>query len=334
MDSTTPGRGRVTAGGGRAGEGRQLSRADRVRLAETFRIGERFGDEVWNGWSRVPFAVLLVSPEREFLVRHPRPSKDFTLAGHDRLLRSDVYLRDRTFPTNLLAAFPAVGGMPTVVIGRPEQTVARTSTRWVLALLHEHFHQMQESHPRFLREVDALGLARGDRTGKWMLDFPFPYDDPGVGREFLVLCRAAREALGSIGRMDLPDAFAAYLDIRRGFQRLLSPDDYRYFSFQLWLEGVALYTELRIARLASGFRVREAVRMLGDYTSLRHEAEGLHARILDGLRKPVLHKTRRAAFYPLGAAEGLLLDEVNPRWRRSYFTWMFRLEEHYPCYRR
>ena len=162
----------------------QLPHPDRVRLAEAFRIGQRLGDEMWRGWSGAPFAVLLATPKHEFLVRHPQPSKDFALIGHDKALRSDVHVRDRRFPTNLMAAAPAVGGISTVVIGRPEDTEAATSTRWVLTLLHEHFHQMQDSLPGFFRATEALGLARGDRTRRWMLDFPFPYDDSEVGRRF------------------------------------------------------------------------------------------------------------------------------------------------------
>ncbi len=40
-----------------------ISEIDRVRLGETFRIGDRLGDQIWRGWSKAPFAVLLVTPE-------------------------------------------------------------------------------------------------------------------------------------------------------------------------------------------------------------------------------------------------------------------------------
>ncbi len=68
-----------------------LSEVDRIRLAEAFRLGESLGDRVWKDWDKAPFAVLFVTPEYEFLIRHPRPSKDFTLIGYDPMLRSDVY---------------------------------------------------------------------------------------------------------------------------------------------------------------------------------------------------------------------------------------------------
>jgi len=47
-----------------------LAQIDRVRLREVFRLGDSIGDRVWPGWSKAPFAVLLVTPEYEFLVRY------------------------------------------------------------------------------------------------------------------------------------------------------------------------------------------------------------------------------------------------------------------------
>jgi hypothetical protein len=52
----------------------RLPETDRIRLAEAFRIAEALGNRVWSGWDKAPFAVLLVTPQNESLVRHPRPS--------------------------------------------------------------------------------------------------------------------------------------------------------------------------------------------------------------------------------------------------------------------
>ena len=84
---------------------------DRVRLAEAFRLAAAIGDSIWPGWTSAPIAVLLVTPDREFLIRHPRPSADFTRIGYDSLLASEVYVRNRTMSPNFLATFPAVGGL-------------------------------------------------------------------------------------------------------------------------------------------------------------------------------------------------------------------------------
>src|SRR5690349_11760726 len=90
-----------------------ISETDRVRLAEAFRLGDKLSETVWQNWSKEPFAVLLVTPEYEFLVRHPSPSADFTEIGFDKALNSKVYYRKRTFNQSFLATFPAVGGVST-----------------------------------------------------------------------------------------------------------------------------------------------------------------------------------------------------------------------------
>jgi hypothetical protein len=299
---------------------------DRIRLAEAFLLGEKLADRVWPGWSKAPFAVLLVTPEHEFLVRHPQPSKDFTPIGYDALLKSEVYFRKRVFQPALLATFPAVGGISTIVIGQPENTAAKTSTRWVVTLFHEHFHQLQDSQPDFYTAVNALGLARGDQTGMWMLNFPFPYEKTEVKEQFSVLSRALAEALRS-SRRDFPEKLAAYLAARQRFQQMLAPDDLKYFSFQLWKEGVARYTEYRIAKeAATSYAPTRRFASLKDFKSFANDASQTLGRIIDELQTLSLDKWQRTAFYPLGAGEALLLDRLKARWQKLYFKEKFSLD--------
>src|SRR5687767_15344770 len=175
-------------------EKRALREVDRIRLIEAFRLSEKLADDLWAGWTKAPFAVLLVTSDKEFLIRHPRPSEDFTSLGYDPQLKSDVYYRDRKFATNLLATFPAVGGVSTIVIGQAENTASKTSTPWIITLLHEHFHQLQDSQPRY-EETLKLNLSGGDQTGMWMLNYPFPYASAEVSQQFTILARLLVEAL-------------------------------------------------------------------------------------------------------------------------------------------
>src|SRR4030095_11552438 len=158
----------------------ELSKTDRIRLAEAFRLADAVGDQIWTGWNKAPFAVLLVTPEQEFLVRHPNPSADFVSIGFDPVLKSKVWVRKRVFQKDFLATFPAVGGVSTIVVGQAENTAAKSSTPWVVTLLHEHCHQMQDSWKGMDDDVAALNLTRGDKTGMWMLNYPFPYENPEI----------------------------------------------------------------------------------------------------------------------------------------------------------
>lgn len=306
-----------------------LPAADRARLAEAFQLSDAVGEQLWAGWNEAPFAILLVTPEYEFLLRHSRPSADFTLVGYDSLLETDVFVRHRTFPPNLLATFPAVGGIPTIVVGQPDGA-GRTSTHWVLTILHEHFHQLQYSQPGYYEGVAALDLAGGDTTGMWMLDYPFPYDSVVVQARFSEFAGALDAVLTSpIAPVSNPSAHIREVaEARRRLGAVLSSGDDRYMAFQMWQEGVARYIEMHVARLAaaSGYTESAAFRALPDYTDYATAAAEIEDRIHAALRDARLGVTRRVAFYPAGAAMALLLDTAAPGWRAHYLAQDFALE--------
>ncbi len=306
-----------------------IGASDRVRLAEAFRLSAAVGDSLWSGWSAAPFAVLLVTPEREFLLRHPRPSVDFARVGYDSVIGADVFARPRTFSPALLATFPAVGGVPTIVVGRAEQT-GKTSTEWVLTLLHEHFHQLQTSQPGYYQRSLALGLARGDETGMWMLDYPFPYDSVGVQRPAAALAGDLALALGA-DTTARRSAARRLVAARRALRDALAADDYRYLALQLWQEGVARYTELRLAEIAARrYTPTSAFRQLPDFTPFATVADTLRARIV-APGATDLGRHRRVAFYPLGAALALVLDDEVPGWRGRYLAHPFDLDALWPA---
>jgi hypothetical protein len=312
----------------------KVPEVDRIRLAEAFRLGESLSDRVWEGWSKIPFAVLLVTPDHEFLIRHPRPSKEFVLVGYDPLLKSNVYFRKRQYSTSFLATFPAVGGLSTIVIGQAENTYKKSSTPWVITVLHEHFHQLQEAQPNYFAEVEALNLSRGDQTGMWMLNYAFPYDAPEVKQQFAIMTRLLVEALEAKKRSAFSAKLAAYLEARQRLQKSLSPDDYKYLSFQLWKEGIARYTEIRMAKLAAAeFKPSREFRALKDFRSFEAVARQLTNDTLKELSTFRVENQKRELFYPLGGGEGLLLDRVNPKWQSRYFVDKFYIEKYFSAAR-
>ena len=316
--------------GAQAQQQPSLSQTDRIRLAEAFRLADAIGNQIWKDWDKAPFAVLLVTPEYEFLIRHPRPDNDFKLIGHDPLLKSDVYVRKRQFQTNFQATFPAVGGISTIVMGQAENTASKSSTPWVVTLMHEHFHQLQDSQPRFYEEVSALNLAHGDQSGMWMLNYNFPYDSYEVKQQFFVMSRLLADALKSKDKDDFSANLSAYLTARAQLQEMLSADDYKYLSFQLWKEGIARYTEYHVAKLAAtAYKPTKTFAALKDFTSYDRVADQVMNRIVDQLSTLEFEKSKRESFYPIGGGEGLSLDRLNPRWRDRYFIDKFSLDSHF-----
>ena len=86
----------------------------------------------------------------------------------------------------------------------------------------------------------------------------------------------------------------------------------------------------RVASLgAAGHTPNAEFAALPDFTPYAQVADALHQRILRDLAVADLAGARRVAFYAFGAAEGLLLDKVNPEWRRRYLEEKFDLEPYY-----
>src|ERR1700737_3252341 len=152
----------------------QIPIDDAIRIREFYRLAAQTQDQLWTNWSQTPSPLLLVTPEAEFLTHHPSPPHDFQETG------DGFYARPRKFPTDMLATFPTFGPPAVIVIGEPANTEAKSSTPWLFTVLHEHFHQLQYGMPGYQQAVEKLGLARGDNTGMWMLNYPFPYERPAV----------------------------------------------------------------------------------------------------------------------------------------------------------
>lgn len=319
--------GLLLAGVGYASD-KSLEPEDKVRIAEAYRLGAAVQEEVWPGWSRAPFHVLLIGENHEFLIGHPETPDGFEDLGIEETLGHRVGRRPRVFPPYLLATFPAVTSSPSIVIGLSPGT-GKASTQWVVTMLHEHFHQLQMSETGYYAEIDGLDLARGDDTGMWMLEFPFPYEAPDVGRRFSELAQRLGDLLAEESVKESEKEVAGFWC---GFEELLNmleEDDAKYISFQLWQEGVARYVELKVAqRAATDYRASPAFRALPDFESFSDVARGLERDISEGLEGANLANDRRLAFYPVGAGMAMLLDRMGSEWRSLYLSEKFFLERY------
>jgi len=301
---------------------------DKVKIAEAFRLADSVQDQIWTNWSKAPFALMLITDNHELLIRHPHATNNFDTLGFDPELGSLVLFRSRLFPKNLLATFPAINGLSTIVVGQSANTSVKSPTAWVVTILHEHFHQYQQSQPDYFAATNALGLSGSDATGMWMLNFPFPYDSASVDSGFAKAANALSGAIRSPSK-NRANAMTLFLRALEQFRLDISYKDFKYFSFQCWQEGVARYTEFRVAELASKkFAPSTAFISLKDYKPFREVADSIHAKILNELAHPSLATSKRVAFYSFGAGEALLLDKVRPGWKKNYFRVNFHLERY------
>jgi len=286
---------------------------DAVRIAEFYRLAAQIQDQIWPAWSKTPAPVLLVTSDTEYLTHFPTPPKEFQKLG------DDVDARPRQFATDMQATFPAFGFPPIIVIGEPASTSTKTSTPWVITVMHEHFHQLQWAQLDYLKAIADLGLSKGDATGMWMLNYPYPYENPDLAQSFEYLRDSLLEAVNEVDKPKFEQLSKKYLKDRKQFFAQLMPGDHKYFSFQLWQEGVARYTQVKAAEAAGDYQPSAAYAALPDFTPFSSYALTARARTLDELRHIDITQSKREVFYSFGAAEALLLDRINPTWKDQYF---------------
>lgn len=297
-----------------------FSADDAIRVAEFYRLASSIQDGVWPGWSKVPAPLVLVTPQTEFLTHHPTPPTDF------KKVADDVYARPRQFPLSLQATMPAFGPPAVMIVGEPDNTESKTSTPWLFIVMHEHFHQLQWAQPGYYEAVEGLNLSHDDKTGMWMLNYPFPYEKPPVARAFAELRDLLLRSINEQNGPTFAKLGRDYSEQRRKFFALVSPDDRKYFAFQLWQEGIARYTEVKAAEAAANYRPSGSFSALADYEAFSHFAAHKRADMLDQLKRVDLATDKREVVYSFGAAEGFLLDRISPNWKAQYFRHMLSLD--------
>jgi beta-lactamase regulating signal transducer with metallopeptidase domain len=279
--------------------------ADARNIALSTAILDRVGDGLWPNWTKAPFAIALVTPHGPIEINFTKPGPLPSLPP---------------LPPGVEATFPLPNGVPTIFMGEPQFVKAKTPIRWSVTLLHEHFHQWQDSWPGYFPATQHLGLAASRTDGMWMLNYPFPYAASAPDAAYATLAGRLVDALAAIGTPRFEGATARYLAARRAFKATLRPKDYKYFAFQCWQEGVARYTEVSIAQLAAREHARDRTFLTdGQGNGLAADSAATYASILQHLRKPdALRTDERVNFYALGAGEALVLDRVAPGWRSRY----------------
>src|SRR5579863_7383416 len=85
---------------------------DAKNIALSTAILDRVGDRLWPNWSKAPFAIDLLTANGPVEVNFAQP----------------IVLP--SFPPTLEASFPLGNGVPTIIIGEPQFTAAKTPIRW------------------------------------------------------------------------------------------------------------------------------------------------------------------------------------------------------------
>ncbi|MBL1431100.1 MAG: hypothetical protein COA60_006280 [Robiginitomaculum sp.] len=289
--------------------------ADQVLMAEARKINRAYGGQLWPGFSTEDFPILIVGHEHDRFYCAKKAPIGFTLFSIDADTNCRIDIRaGGQFSTNIKATFPFAGSGPVAVVGA-YGVIKSNSTAWVATLLHENFHQYQMNWNGYYSGLADLDLAGDDDSGMWALNYPFAYDD------LQVIAMIQNNSIDLVTVLTEPDKTIRkklalqYAVNRANRLSILTDADRRYLEFQLWQEGVARYTELALAEFASS-GTHTSLGLDHDFAAL---ASNLRNRILQTLNEGKLSQHQRVYFYSLGAAEALVLDEIDHNWRDNYF---------------
>lgn len=279
-------------------------------------IIQNFGNAIWKDIDNTPLKILLITDSLEFLFNHNNPSKEFQLYKYDSLLKTKIYVRDRVFPPFLRATFPAVNGQDCIVVGIPSNT-NKTDEDWIIMLLHEHFHLYQGENNLYKKNIELLAKNLSNDSKNWMLEYKFPYDDKITNKLFKEITYTLNEAFLSIGNDDFQEKVKQYKIKLVEFKKVLSSNDFDYFTFQIWQEGVATYTESKYLDI-----LNQNSSYIKEMTELNFSLKNKNhlTKYRDFLLKSNLQKEKRNLFYSIGLLQGIVYDKSNPIWKSDYFN--------------
>jgi peroxiredoxin len=209
-------------------------------------------------------------------------------------------------------------------MGTPS-ALEKSTGAWSLTASHEMFHVLQASRGE-TQKVAQLKIG-SEADPSWQLDFPFPYKDADVMRlihlQSYPIYLAVTEKDEATSKYNAGTAIEA-IRVYRSFLRRQSPDNkfYDYSQFQELAEGIAFYTEYKMAEAAANgdYQPTDAFRKLPNYKSYQQVWEEEYKNRLFLVKHAGRAAKSRTAFYHLGLGKGLLLDRLMPDWKTRYFA--------------
>lgn len=334
----------------------QLSALDKARLAEIFHLRQTLGNESWPGWGDAAIPVIVYNDAYAFLVGYDDPPPGWIKVPQqeprgnpwqpvpDDGFQGQPYYR---------APLPDNGQTPqafTVLVGeqwvaslqtRPAMRVVmarqfrdmlpggvsevlpyalaanlflRNSDSYVAAVLHESFHAYQGTLvPEKLAAAEWAGIQ--DEAN-------YPAEDEAFAAEWqaeLDLLVAAIRAEDDGETAVLVQQFLADRAARRNAAHL-SDALIDYERLREWEEGLALYTELNILRLAYNHDDYQPVAAMADDPEFDD-----YQKFEQRWQQEVEQIARMASndgdgrFYYSGMAQATLLDRLMPGWKAQIF---------------
>ena len=300
----------------------QLTQEDAALFSETYHLWKTHGNKLWMGWSEIQIPMLYITADYEYAIGFPKTMPGFQPFRTAVLPDEKIQVRKRILDPELSASFD-IEGIDAVVIGRPT-AIGRSSSEWVITAIHEMFHVWQTSKGADQKVAELQLGSVSDAS--WQLNYPFPYKDADVMRlihlQSYLIYLAATNTDDESMKYNAGTALEAVDTYRSALKRQDATGHlYDYSKFQEWVEGIAFYTELQMAKAAAdvNYQPTEAFRRLPNFKSYQQLWEEKYKNKIFLAKHAGRTARSRTAFYGVGLGKGLLLDRLMPDWKKHYF---------------
>lgn len=278
-----------------------------ARLEQLRALGRHHGPDFWPGWDLLSTPIAVFDPGRlVILIQHPNPPATFVRVDTP-LVSTPVYVSTNT--NGLLAdtALPFHDVVTTMVSYR---TLMNRDAEEALTLcLHTLFHGYQQRiAPQKTPDIQVVVFGR----------YPeFSFDNNALlSLEGALL----EEALDTNEDRKMRAFVRRFLAVRAVRRRLLSPELARFERGEEADEGLARYIEYRF--LSESYRSYAPLPALQRYDphfhSFRHNQTLLRLRVDPLLDLALAGDSLRQRLYPLGMAQAVLLDRLDPKWKEKF----------------
>jgi hypothetical protein len=298
------------------------------RVEETYRLLERFGEEIWPGWNNYnDIGFRTHFPNGVLLVVNPRRSVP---KGYEQLQGRTVYgksifiNRENELPMEMkLPLTGAAGGgltikarlsLPGTPTTGPDSELRPSSDRQIIMYVHEAFHGFQE-------KFDFMPV--GDAVLKFMSNTEFATYSNIEG---LALIRAHNETDNDKALEYLKDYFMAH-EIKQKFMTPEMVDDEHFIATQ---EGTAAYAEVKMAMCIRDNKYKPGITSKDDpfffnFQDIDAYIEMYSTKYIRKEMADTLDTFGRC--YPFGAYQCFFLDRFTPGWKQDFFKSQKNLDD-------
>lgn len=283
-----------------------------LKMAEAIvQLGRQYQDLIWPGYDLSKMLLILYIPDRwAMLLNAPRNAEGFSEcpAGWPDLKTHVLYHAGQYDGLVGQLAFDIeIDSNGVAAVAFDEQS----PRRFLEYAVHENFHQYQYA---------TFGEI------PWEREELYPIEDATNTALACLEIHCLRDAVryAAQGRQDLmQNRVTAFVALRNYRWRVSDPYVRNYEQGQEINEGTAKYVEIKASSLVPKLHYTSALGKTSDTLFAEFAKTGMPETIIDGLNHLIDGGTvapedmLRNRIYPVGAAEGYLLDQFGMTWKPS-----------------